>query len=124
MKKQVYIFNFQESKMIIHEITIKQLKKDLEKIMDRYDASTEVSQDVYYIFDDKMTECKGMLMDYKAYPDKLDPNKSFITKIDKEGNLIIPKTICNDMGWEEGTELDITEEKGVIVIKKVLDRFI
>ena len=46
-------------------------------------------------------------------------NKTFSTRIDDDGVLLIPEEILDDYGWEEGTELSLQVlESGDLEIKK------
>jgi formylmethanofuran dehydrogenase subunit D len=56
----------------------------------------------------------------------MQPNKTYTSKvleICENGDAIIELTpeMCEDLQWKEGDTLNISEEKGAIILKKVKD---
>lgn len=41
------------------------------------------------------------------------------TKVDDDGNFIIPDEILQALGWKEGDQIEIDEVDGAITMKKV-----
>jgi formylmethanofuran dehydrogenase subunit D len=54
----------------------------------------------------------------------MQPNKTYISKVLEicdNGDAIIelPPELCEELQWKEGDTLNISEEKGAIILKKV-----